>query len=174
MKRSVSILSFLGLSLLVSACASVDTILLTSERFPPKQSADEVAVLDQKPTRLYLEITELRIGDSWLSFGSLQHRILRQAATLGADAVVFAKPQTETTHQVVYEPLYDPWSYGPYYGGPGGYGGWYGGPWGGWGPWGGMYSGSVAVPYDETIRMLEGIAIRYTDATSLGDPKKSG
>ena len=85
MKRSASILSVLGLSLLVSACASMDTILLTNEKLPPNKSVDEVAVLDQKPTRLSLEIAVLRIGDSWLSFGSLQHRILSQVETLGAD-----------------------------------------------------------------------------------------
>jgi hypothetical protein len=160
---------------LIAACTSVDTILLTSDTFPPKQSADEVAVLEQNPTRPYREIAELRIGDSSLSFGSLQHKILDKAASLGADAVVFAKPQTQTTHEVAYEPLYDPWGYySPYYGTPWGYGGvgGYGGPYGSWGPWGGGYSGSVAVPYDETMRMLKGTAIRYTAAT--GHRTKSG
>jgi hypothetical protein len=168
--RSISILSMLGLYLLVSACTRVDTILLTSDTFPPKSSADEVAVLEQNPTRPYRGIAELRIGDSSLSFGSLQRKILSRAAALGADAVVFARPQTQTTHQVAYEPLYDPWGYNSsYYGGPWGYGGGYGGPFGGWSPWNGMYSGSIAVPYDETIRMLMGTAIRYTEAMELDD-----
>jgi len=172
-KDCLSILASLGLCLAFSACASVDTILLTNDTFPPKKSADEVAVLEQKPTRPYREIAELRIGDSSLSFGSLQRKILSKAATLGADAVVFAKPQTQTTQEVAYEPVYDPWGYNsPYYGGPWGYGGGYGGPFGGWGPWGGMYSGSVAVPYDETMRMLMGTAIRFTDAAGLADPKR--
>lgn len=154
----------LAFCLVLPACANVDTILLTSERFPPKRSIDEVAVLEQKPARPYLELAELRIGDSSLSYGNLQHKILDRAAALGADAVVFAKPQTQTTHEVAYEPLYGPWGYNsPYYGSPWGYGA-YGGPYGGWGPWGG-YSGSVAVPYDETMRMLMGTAIRYTDMT---------
>jgi hypothetical protein len=161
-------LALLGSCLLFSACTRVDTILLTSEKFPPKRSADEVAVLEQKPTRPHVELAELRIGDSWLSFGNLQRRILNRAAALGADAVVFTPPQTQTTHQVAYEPLYDPWGYNsPFYGSPWGYGG-YGGPYGGWSPWWGGYSGSVAVPYDETIRMLMGTAIRYTEATSRG------
>ena len=117
MKRSVATLAIVGLYLLISACAQVDTILLTSETFPPKRSTDEVAVLAQKPTRPYLEIAELRIGDSALSFGSLQRKILSRAATLGADAVVFGKPQTQTTHEVAYEPAYNPWGYySPYYG----------------------------------------------------------
>jgi len=160
----VPMLSLVLPCLLLSACASVDTILLTSEKFPPKQSADEVAVLAQKPARPHLELAELRIGDSWLSFGNLQHRMLTRAASLGADAVVFSQPQTETMHEVAYEPLYNPWGYGPYYGNPWGYGG-YGGPFGGWGLWGGGYSGAVAVPVDETMRMLMGTAIRYTGNT---------
>lgn len=172
MKQSCTILSTLGLCLIISACTRVDTILLTSDTFPPKSSADEVAVLEQNPTRPHRDIAELRIGDSSLSFGSLQRKILSRAATLGADAVVFAKPQTQTTHQVAYEPVYDPWGYNsPYYGGPWGYGGGYGGPLGGWGPWGGMYSGSVAVPYDETVRMLMGTAIRYTQPMDSSDHK---
>lgn len=173
-ERFFSILSILVLCLLFSACTSVDTILLTSDTFPPKGSADEVAVLEHKPARPHQEIAELRIGDSELSFGSLQRKILNRAATLGADAVVFAKPETQTQHEVAYEPLYDPWGYNsPYYGIPGGYGG-YGGPFGSWGPWGGGYSGSVAVPYDEVMRMLMGTAIHYTDATGLRDRTESG
>lgn len=157
----ISIFSVLGFCLLFTACTSVDTILLTSETFPSKQSADEVTVLEQKPSRPYLEIAELRIGDSGLSFGNLQHKILNRAAALGADAVVFSSPQTQTIRQVAYEP-YDPWGYNsPYYGGPWGYSGGFGGPYGGWGPWGG-FSGGIAVPYDESIRMLMGTAIRYT------------
>ncbi len=167
------IVAILGPCLLLAACASVDTILLSSEKFPPKKSADEVAVLEQKPTRPHLDLAELRIGDSWLGFGSLQRRILNRAATLGADAVVFGSPQTQTTRQVAYEPLYDPWGYNsPYYGSPWGYRG-YGGPYGGWSPWWGGYSGSMAVPYDETMNMLMGTAIRYTEATTAGGLKES-
>jgi hypothetical protein len=170
--RSVAVLSILGPCLLFSACASVDTILLTSETFPPKKSADDVAVLEQKPARPYLELAELRIGDSWLSFGSLQRKILHQAATLGADAVVFTHPETQTTRQVAYEPVYDPWGYNsPYYGPGWGYGG-YGGPYGGWGLWGGGYAGMLAVPVDQTIRLLMGTAIHYTDATGLENSKR--
>ncbi len=168
-----SLLSLL-LSLLFSACTSVDTILLTSERFPPKASADEVTVLEQKPSRSHLEIAELRAGDSRLSFGSLQHKILTRAAELGADAVVFARPQTQTIQHVAYEPLYDQWdANNPYDGSPWGYG-WYGGSYGGWGLWGGGYSGMIEVPYDEIVKMLMGTAIRYTDVRDLGDQTKPG
>lgn len=164
----------IGFCLFFSACASVDTILLTSESFPPKGSAEEVAVLERTPTRPHRDLAELRIGDSWLSFGSLQHKILNRAAALGADAVVFAQPQTQTTHRVAYEPLYGPWGYGsPYYAGPWGYG-MYGGLYGGWGPWGGFSSGSIAVPYDETVRILMGTAIRYSDEADLQSGIASG
>lgn len=149
---------FVGLFLLFSACTSVDTILLTSDTFPPKESGDQVAVLNELPARPHRALAELRIGDSRLNFGHLQRRILDRAAALGADAVVFAEPDTQTLHQIAYEPAYDPWGYNsPYYGGP------YGGPYGGWGQWSGLYSGNLAVPYDETVRMLMGTAIRYTD-----------
>ncbi|MGH7183204.1 MAG: hypothetical protein ACREJN_14675 [Nitrospiraceae bacterium] len=150
----------------------MDTILLTSDTFPPKESADEVTVLEHMPARPHEEIAELRIGDSWLSFGSLQRKILNQAATLGADAVVFAKPQTVTLHEVAYQSQYSPWGYNnPYYGTPWGYGGYggYGGPFGSWGMWGGGYGGGMAVPYDETMRMLKGTAIHYTETISNGD-----
>jgi hypothetical protein len=163
-----------------SACTSVDTILLTNDTFPPKASADEVAVLEHMPARPHQEIAELRVSDSGLSFGSLQHKILKRAATLGADAVVFAKPQTVTQHEVAYQPLYSPWGYySPYYGTPwryGGFGGFggYGGPFGSWGPWGGGYSGGIAVPYYETTRLLMGTAIRYTGAAGFNGRKGSG
>ena len=174
-ERFFLVQSIVVLCLLVSGCTSVDTILLTSDTFPPKGSADEVVVLEDKPARPHQEIAELRIGDSWLSFGSLQRKILSQAASLGADAVIFAKPQSLTQHQVAYQPLYDPWGYNsPYYGTPWGYGGYggYGGPYGAWGPWGGGYSGSIAVPYDGVTRMLMGTAIRYKDATDFGDRRE--
>lgn len=127
-----------------------------------------------KPTRPYQDLADLRIGDSGFSFGSLQRKILNRAAILGADAVIFAKPQTQTLHEVAVEPLYDSWGYNsPYYGTPWGDGG-YGGPVGSWGPWGGGYAGSVAVPYDEVTRMLKGTAIRYTDSTGRGDRSELG
>jgi hypothetical protein len=173
-------LSILLICLRFSACTSVDTILLTNDTFPPKGSADEVAVLEHMPARPHQEIAELRVGDSGLSFGSLQYKILKRAAALGADAVVFGKPQTVTQHGVAYQPMYGPWGYySPYYGTPWGYGGFggfggYGGPFGSWGPWGGGYSGGMAVPYDETTRMLMGTAIRYTGETGLNDRHGSG
>jgi hypothetical protein len=144
----------------------VDQILVTSDTFPPKESADQVAVLSRMPARAHRELAELRVGDTWFKSSNMQHKILDRAATLGADAVVFAKPDTQTLHHMAYEPAYDPWAYDSlYYGGP------YGGLYGGWGPWAGLYPGSIAVPYDETVRMLMGTAIRYTDILrETGEP----
>lgn len=161
--------------LFFSACASVDTILLTNDTFPPKGSAEEVAVLRQTPTRPHRDLAELRIGDSRLSFGSLQHKILNRAAALGADAVVFTQPQTQTIRRESYQPVYGPWGYNsPYYAGPWGYG-MYGGL-GGWGPGGGLPFGSMAVPYeyDETVRILTGTAIRYSDEADQENGRTSG
>lgn len=160
----------LGVQLI--GCAHVDVIRLTNETFPPKSSGADVEVLEQQPTSPHLQLAELRIADSGFSFGHLQRKILDKAAVLGADAVVFVKPESHIEHEVAYEPVYSPWGgYGPYgpgfggggYGGlgPGGWG--YGGP-GGWG-YGGLggwgATGTVAVPYDVTINSLKGTAIKY-------------
>ncbi|TAJ35004.1 MAG: hypothetical protein EPO64_00285 [Nitrospirae bacterium] len=154
------------MSLALTACATVDTIRLTNETFPSKDSTADVEVLEEQPTRPHMELADLSIADSGLSFERMQRKILEKAAALGADAVVFAKPESYTDHEVAYEPVYSPWGgYGPYGPGPWGYGGlgpagWgYGGPYGpsGWGT-----TGSVAVPYDVTINSLKGTAIKYT------------
>ncbi len=180
MERHIAISPvIIGFCLCFSACASVDTILLTNDTFPPKKSAEEVAVLRQTPTRPHRDLAELRISDSQLSFGSLQHKILNRAAALGADAVVFAQLQILTIHRESYEPLYGsygPWGYNsPYYGGPWG-SGMYGGLYGGWGPWGGVPFGSMVVPYeyDETVRILMGTAIRYTGTSGPQSGISSG
>lgn len=161
------------LSLAITACANVETIRLTKKVFPPKASADDVEAIAHEPTRPHIQLAELQMTDTWMGFDSMQQNILKKAATLGADAVVFSHPESHVEHQVVNEPVYSPWSYyAPYYYGPGylGYGG-YGNGWGysslyGPGPmgWGGYGGGYVAVPYDVTIKSLKGMAIRYTSS----------
>ncbi|MDE3036774.1 MAG: hypothetical protein KGJ14_12445, partial [Nitrospirota bacterium] len=66
-------------------------------------------VLEQQPTSPHLQLAELRIADSGFSFGHLQRKILDKAAVLGADAVVFVKPESHIEHEVAYEPVYSPW-----------------------------------------------------------------
>ncbi len=141
----------------LAACAGVDVVRLTSATFPSKSSSEEVEVLEQEPTRPHVRIAQLHIDDSSSSFKRMQSRVLAKAASLGADAVVFAKPERIVTHQIAYQPVYSPWGYySPFYGPAWGYGAWYG-PW----AWGG-YAGSMAVPYDLQINALSGTAIRYT------------
>lgn len=156
------------LCLTVSACANVDTLRLTTQTFPPKDSIGEVEVLEHEPSRPHIDVAELSMVDTSRAFDGMQKRILKKAASLGADAVVFHDRSSHVEHQVAYQPVYSPWGlYGPYYG-PGawggggwGYGGLYGaGPWGG----GGGYGGSIPVQYDVTVRTLKGLAIRYTDS----------
>lgn len=143
----------------VSACASVDVVRLTNARFSPKASVEEVEVLEQEPARPYVRLAELHMEDPSLSFAHMQERLLTKAASLGADAVVFAKPVHLIEHQIAYAPVYDPWGYdSPFYGPGGGYGAWYGPS-----AWGG-YGGSMAVPYDIQVKALSGTAIRYRDS----------
>ena len=143
----------------VFACASVDVVRLTNAKFSPKASVEDVEVLDQEPARPHIRLAELHMEDPSLSFARMQERLLTKAASLGADAVVFAKPVHHIEHQIAYAPVYDSWGYdSPFYGPGGGYGAWYGPS-----VWGG-YGGSMAVPYDFQVKALSGIAIRYRDS----------
>jgi hypothetical protein len=46
----------------------------------------------------------------------LQQHLLKKAAELGADAVVFSSPITYTEQGVTYQPTYSPWGYyAPYW-----------------------------------------------------------
>jgi hypothetical protein len=153
------IVGFLAMLLLMqmSACASVDVVRLTNATFSPNASVEDVEVLEQEPTRPHVRLAKLHIDDASLSFARMQERLLTKAASLGADAVVFAKPVRQIEHQVTYAPVYDPWGYdSPFYGPGEGYGASYG-PW----AWGG-YGGSMALPYDLEVEALSGTAIRYT------------
>lgn len=159
--RVTAIIRYLAILLLmqVSACAGVDVVRLTNETFPPKASVEDVDVLEQEPSRPHIRLAELHMDDPSLSFARMQERLLTKAASLGADAVVFAKAERHIEHQIAYAPGYSPWGYySPFYGPGWGYGAWYG-PW----AWGG-YAGTMAVPYDLQIKALSGTAIRYTDS----------
>jgi hypothetical protein len=125
------------LCLVSAACAPpVDVIPFTSETFPPKASGEQVAVLDQKPTRPHIEIAELDVHSDMVGFERLQRAILERAAKLGADAVVFFAEDTYVSSKA-----------GKRQGnGPGGASNQYG-----------QHSSS-------TIRALKGLAIRYTEA----------
>jgi hypothetical protein len=145
-----------------AGCSNVQVIRLTSETFPSRPVGD-VAILSHEPSAAHVRIAELsEISSSDVE--KLQQHLLKKAAELGADAVVFSSPITHTEQGVTYQPTYSPWGYyAPYYYGPGPYGYW--GPWGyrygPWGPgWG--YHQYVPVPYSVRVTTLKGIAIRYS------------
>lgn len=149
------------LSLTHPSCSNVQVIRLTSESFPP-HSVSEVAILSQEPESPHVKIAELRETSS-STVQTLQQHILKKAAELGADAVVFFPSVTHVEHRVDYQPAYSPWGYyAPYYYGPGPYGYW--GPWGyrygPWGPgWG--YGSYMPVPYSVRVTTVKGTAIKY-------------
>lgn len=158
MRQDSRVRFVVGAVLLLASCTGVDVVRLSGQTFPPKQSRADVTLLDREPTCPFLKLAELRVDGSTDSFQTIQEHILDKAASLGADAVSFDKPEKRVAHQVTYQPVYSPWGYGAY-----AYPGWgYGGGWYGYGGYG-YYGGGMAVPYDYTVRSLKAVAIRYTD-----------
>lgn len=141
----------LALSLLLVSCSSVDVVRLTNETFPPKASTEQVELLEHEPACPSIRLALLQMEGSDTSFQDMQAKMLKKAAELGADAIVFKRPQEHVEHSLAYQPVYSPWGMTAY-----GYPGW---GYGGWGM-GGM-GGSIATPYDYTVRSLKGVAIRY-------------
>lgn len=144
-----------------AGCSNVQVIRLTSDTFPSRPVRD-VAILNEEPNPAHLKIAELSESSS-SDIQTLQRHLLKKAAELGADAVVFSTPITHSEQRIAYQPAYSPWGYyTPYYYGPGPYGYW--GPWGyryglwgsGWG-----YRQYVPVAYLVRVTTLKGIAIRY-------------
>ena len=161
--RTVPLAIGLLLSLIVAGCANVQVLRLTSETFPPRE-VEDVAILSHFPSIQHEKIAELSETSSSTNIDKLQRHLLKKAAELGADAVVFSTPITHTEQRVAYQPAYSPWGYyaPPYYG-PGPYGYW--GPWGyRYGPWGPMwgYQQAVAVPYLVRTTTVKGTAIHYS------------
>lgn len=154
----------IGLLLWWSAgCSQVQVLRLTSETFPAREMED-VAILSQFPSHQYDKIAELSETSSSDNLDKLQRHLLKKAAELGADAVVFSTPITHVEQRVAYQPVYSPWGYyAPSYYGPGPYGYW--GPWGyRYGPWGPAwgYQQAVPVPYWVRITTLKGTAVHYS------------
>ena len=157
-------LGVVGVGIGFVGCMSVNTLLLTSEKFPPKASWQEVEILDREPPCAYIKIARLSVDGSEMgSYETMQRSILKKAASLGSDAVVFAKPEKHVEHRVMYQDpmmMGGPWGIGSYY-----YPGWgYGVPYGMWGP---GYGSMMALPYDSTVTSLTALALRYRtgDAT---------
>ena len=148
-----------------TACITVDAVRLTNKNFPPKASPQEVEVLDKQPPCAHIAIARLSVDDSsYANFRDEQDKILDKAASLGADAVVFSKPEKHIQQSVTYSSpmMYGPWGYGMY-----GYPGWgYG--MGGYGMGGYGMMGGMAIPYNYSVKSLQGVAVKYTDP---GGPK---
>jgi hypothetical protein len=146
-----------------AGCSQVQVLRLTSETFPAREMED-VAILSQFPGHQYDKIAELSETSSSDNLNKLQRHLLKKAAELGADAVVFSTPITHVEQRVAYQPAYSPWGYyAPSYYGPGPYGYW--GPWGyRYGPWGPSwgYQRAVPVQYSVHITTLKGTAIHYS------------
>jgi hypothetical protein len=166
---SRSIISFACLSALLVAEAgcgriTVDTIRLTLDKWPPKQSTDMVERLGEAPLRPYREVADLAARGESASVKRIRHKMVERAAELGADAVIFHRPQHLAKEGVMYQPVYSPWGYNdPYYGED---------PFGWDDPrygrlgYGDPYGNYRAVPYEIPIISLKGIAIIYTGPAS--------
>ena len=159
----LSLLRVMGIALSLSSCVSVDTVRLTNQQFPAKASVGEVEILDRKPSCDHVVIARLSVDDSeYDSFQGEQEKILKKAAALGADAVIFSKPQKSVRQGVTNSGMgcmaCGPYGYGMY-----GYPGWgYGSGYGygmGWG------YGGMAVPYNYTVKSLRGVAIHFTNSS---------
>jgi hypothetical protein len=144
------------LGAMMTACAGVDVVPLTEQSFPSKGSGHEVEVLEHEPSCPHILLADLAIEGEANEFQHLKTRILEQAASLGADAVVFTKSQQQIHHQVAYQTYpawnFGGWMYGSYPYGYGYYGGW---------P---ISGGDVAVSHEVTKQSLAGTAIRYASA----------
>ena len=118
--------------------------------------------MSHEPSTAHVKIAELSETSS-SDVQALQKHILKTAAQVGADAVVFSPSVTHIEQRVDYQPLYSPWGYyTPYYYGPGPYGYW--GPWGyRYGPWGPAwgYGSYMPVPYAIRVPTVKGTAIKY-------------
>jgi len=152
----------------VSACAGVDVLRLTDRTFPPKASADDVEILERKPAASYTALAELSMTSDASGLETMQCKIVKKAAALGADAVIFSKPDVRVKHEVAYDwSNYSPWGYeSPYYYGP-----WvgYGGPYGASGASPVNAAMPYGVPYDITVNVLKGTAIRYGNGDGVGN-----
>lgn len=161
--NTLALFAGLLLSYAFIGCSNVNVLRLTSETFPPR-SVDEVAILSREPAAEHIRIAELSETAS-SSVDTLQRHLLKKAAELGADAVVFSPSHSRTEQRWDYQPYYSPWGfYAPYYYGPYAYARPWGYPYGAWGPsWG--YRQYAAVPYSVRVTTLKGVAIRYTGSS---------
>ena len=150
------LISLTGIWFIIGGCTSVDTVRLTSQTFPPKNSIQELEVLAETPKRAHITLAQLSVEDDAISYEKEEAAILKKAAKLGADAVVLHRG----TKRTVSTPAYGGYAYN--YSSPGwGYGSYGMGGYGGGGYYYSSYGMATPMMYDTTVRSLTGIAIRY-------------
>jgi len=141
------------LYVLATACSSVDVVPLTEHSFPSKASIRDIEVLEHEPACPHILLADLAAQGKADDFQHLQTSLLDKAASLGADAVIFAKAQPHTRHHTDYQSYpawsFGGWMYGSYPYGYGYYGGW---------P---VSAGDVAVSHEVTELSVRGTAIRF-------------
>lgn len=114
-----------------------------------KAKMASIEILNEKPLRDYT-----RLGPLWASKSNMERtmkELRKQAAKMGADAVIDLRVRTEKLQSTSYDPGW----WGPGYGG--GFGS-YGGYWGGMGYWGGY-----AQAHTYTQPVVTGWAIRWNE-----------
>ena len=130
------------------ACTRVEYVRFSSETFPPKKPG-QVEVLGKDPTVPFTKIAQLSVIESTKKLTNIQPMIMKKAASMGADAVIFKDPEVDYEHRVSYAPVYRPWGYyTPHYG-------WYGGG----------YTGAMPVSHKIRRHTLTGLAVRYKSDT---------
>src|SRR5690348_3628938 len=104
-RSRISILLTAWLLLLTTqaGCSHVEVLRLTSETFPARE-VNEVAILSREPDGSFLKIAELSESAS-SDVKTLQRHVLKKAAELGADAVVFSTPITHVEQRTNYQPM---------------------------------------------------------------------
>src|SRR5215204_1981220 len=85
--HAITFLPALLLATILPGCASVDVHMLSSQTFTPQAST--VEILEQAPSRPYVQIAFLTVNSGLLSEDSRREKIVEKALELGADAVVF-------------------------------------------------------------------------------------
>ncbi|MDX1410603.1 MAG: hypothetical protein R3351_00450 [Nitrospirales bacterium] len=83
-----------GIGLVFSSCASVDTVRLTNQKFPPKESVEGVEILDRTPPCDHVVIARLSVDDSeYDSFESEQKKSLKKPLHWGPMRSFFRNPR---------------------------------------------------------------------------------
>ncbi|MBA3967561.1 MAG: hypothetical protein H0X47_17650 [Nitrospirales bacterium] len=102
--RGMVFMGLLGVGIFIAGCTSVNTPLLTSQTFPAKASWQDVEILIREPSCAHIGIAQLSMeGSGSDSYATEQVNILKKAASLGSDAVVFTISEKYLEHGISYQ-----------------------------------------------------------------------